>query len=84
MSGNRGEEQRTEQCSQSSRCHQQAHTQHGAALRIDSLPAHREVALPHHCEQNPTRADDQQPCLHQNRREQPGIPADVAHAFDYR
>src|SRR5437016_12844577 len=34
MSGNRGEEQRTEQCPQSARCHEQAHTQHGTALVI--------------------------------------------------
>src|SRR5437660_11375750 len=63
MSGNRGEEQRAEQCSQSSRCHQQAHTQHGAALRIDSMPAHRELTLPDRCEQDQTWIDDHLSCM---------------------
>ena len=84
MPGPARRSQRADQGTQAAGSEQQAHTQHAAALRIDTVPAHREVTLAHHGEEHPTGADHQFARLGENRGQQTAIATHVAYAFENR
>ena len=77
-------EQRSHDGANAARPQQQAHTQHGATLWIDSAQMYVEILLSHDGKEHPTGPDHELAGFGEYRGQQSAVSTNIAHALHHR